>query len=201
MSTQKNFLTRVEKEALERIAYKSKMDCWFSIRSYGSIDLIYDLEDEKILSLEDGIGQLTEGITDSIEFYGLTFTEGLELNYLFEVLCLSFRFVLYGCKKFTEYESLCRRVRREFEQYKREIATLSSDKIICFSYQTVIKQEIMQGVENHPLSAEQIQALVKKGKQNILDYLYGCYLDADIEISTLFDFVIRGIIKGGVGIE
>lgn len=201
MATQKNFLTNEEAVALDRIATKSKMDCWFSIRTYGDGDFIYDLENDKPMALEDGIGQLTEGIVDGPEFYGLTYNEVLGLNYLFEILGLSFRFVEYGGRefdfKFTEYESFCRRVRRELEAYERDLLSQPADKIIYRSYQTVCKKEIVQVIENRPIPAEQIEVLIRNGGQNILEYLYDCYLDSDIETTTLYEDLIRDIISEG----
>lgn len=199
MATQKSFLTNEEAVALDRIATKSKMDCWFSIRTYEDGDLIYDLENDKPMALEDGIGQLTEGIVDGPEFYGLTFNEVLELNYLFEILGLSFRFAEYGGRefdfKFTERESLCRRVRRELEEYERELKGMTPEEIIDRTYQTVAKKEFLQVIENIPLSQEQVGNLVKNGGQNILEYLYDCWLETNIENSTLYEDYIRDIIS------
>ena len=201
MATQKNFLTNEEAVALDRIATKSKMDCWFSIRTYGDGDFIYDLENDKPMALEDGIGQLTEGIVDGPEFYGLTYNEVLGLNYLFEILGLSFRFAEYGGRefdfKFTEYESFCRRVRRELEAYERDLLSQPADKIIYRSYQTVCKREIVQVIENRPIPAEQIEVLIRNGGQNILEYLHDCYIDSDIETTTLYEDLIRDIISEG----
>lgn len=52
-----------EYELLDKIATKSKMDCWFQIRqTKGGEDYVYDLEEGKRMSLKKGIGQLIEGI-------------------------------------------------------------------------------------------------------------------------------------------
>lgn len=56
-----NGLTDKEISVLNKIASKSKMDCWFSISEDGcSID---DLEENKKLSLNEGIELLYEGMT------------------------------------------------------------------------------------------------------------------------------------------
>lgn len=206
MITQKNFLTKSEKSALEKIAKESKMDSWFSINSYVTGDFIYDFEEDKELALEDGIGQLTEGIAYNAEFYGLTYNEGLELNYLFEVFGVPFRFAKYNDKEkvyfnLTEYQRLFLRVRRELEEYERELATMPAEKIIYRSYQTVCKKEIVQVIEQRTLSKKQVEALVMNAGNSVLDYLYDCYLDSCVETTTLYEDLISNIIEDGVADE
>lgn len=59
-----------EYELLDKIAGKSKMDCWFQIRSTGKEeDYVYDLEEEKRMSLKKGIKQLMEGIDGMYDHY------------------------------------------------------------------------------------------------------------------------------------
>ncbi len=56
-------LNNKEYDLLDKIATKSKMDCWFQIRSTSKEeDYVYDLEEGKRMSLRKGIGQLIEGI-------------------------------------------------------------------------------------------------------------------------------------------
>ena len=48
------------------------MDCWFYIMEEVGRDIIWDVENNKILSIEDGVSQLMEGMVDPITKYGLT---------------------------------------------------------------------------------------------------------------------------------
>lgn len=67
-----NKLSNEEFNVLNKIATKSKMDCWFYLKqdSDGN-DYVYDLEESKKLSLSDGILMLDEGIT-SLDDYNLS---------------------------------------------------------------------------------------------------------------------------------
>lgn len=68
-------LTNEEANVLNKIATKSGMDCWFFIREKSKFkDVIYDCEEDKELSLFDGIGMLDSGITE-LDDYGLTAEE------------------------------------------------------------------------------------------------------------------------------
>ena len=62
-------LTNEEYNVLNKISSKTKMDCWFCIKTdkYGA-DIIYDLEEDKTLSLYRGILLLCEGL-DHIDIY------------------------------------------------------------------------------------------------------------------------------------
>ena len=63
-------LSSEEYDLLDKIARKSKMDCWFSIRqTKKGDDYIYDLENGKRLSLATGIYQLMEGIEGMYDVY------------------------------------------------------------------------------------------------------------------------------------
>lgn len=54
-----------EWDILNKIASKSKMDCWFLLKEKSPyIDVVYDLENEEELTLYDGISILDSGITD-----------------------------------------------------------------------------------------------------------------------------------------
>ena len=63
-------LSSEEYDLLNKIARKSKMDCWFSIRqTKKGDDYIYDLENGKRLSLATGIYQLMVGIEGMYDMY------------------------------------------------------------------------------------------------------------------------------------
>ena len=56
-------LTEREYNLLDKIATKSKMDCWFCIKqTKKGEDYVYDLENGKHMSLRTAIYQLMEGI-------------------------------------------------------------------------------------------------------------------------------------------
>jgi len=77
-------LTGDEYNALNQIASKTKMDCWFYILEEDERDVILDLENDKKLSLEEGISQLMEGIIDPLTEYGLSEEEREAVEKLFE---------------------------------------------------------------------------------------------------------------------
>jgi len=63
-------LSNKEFELLDKIARKSKMDCWFMIKqTKKGDDYVYDVEEGKRMSLRKGIAQLLEGIEDMYELY------------------------------------------------------------------------------------------------------------------------------------
>ncbi len=56
-------LTQVEYDLLNKIARKTKTDCWFTIKQdKNDEDYVYDLENSKKLPLDKGIVQLLEAI-------------------------------------------------------------------------------------------------------------------------------------------
>ena len=57
-------LTQDQYDVVEKIARKSGMDCWFSIKqdAVGN-DSVYDLESKRTLPLRAGIEELAEGVT------------------------------------------------------------------------------------------------------------------------------------------
>ena len=66
MRTSYKQLTDEEYNVLNKIARKTKMDCWFSIKQdCHGVDYIYDLEGKKRICLRTGIGELIEGVTDN----------------------------------------------------------------------------------------------------------------------------------------
>ena len=64
-------LTGDEFNGLNKIASSTKMDYWFYIMEEAGRDVIWDVENNKILSIEDGVSQLMEGMVDPITEYGL----------------------------------------------------------------------------------------------------------------------------------
>lgn len=86
-------LTNEEYNILEKIASNTKMDCWFSIeQDDNEEDYVYDLEENKKLSLYDGLSQLVEGI-DCVENYdscNLTDEEKLTFEHLLYRLDIEF---------------------------------------------------------------------------------------------------------------
>lgn len=73
-------LTSEQVEVLNKIASKSKMDCWFYIEKINEVsDGIYDAESNEHISLWEGIAMLDSGIT-SLSDYGLT-PEEMEIYY------------------------------------------------------------------------------------------------------------------------
>ena len=73
-----------EFNGLNKIASSTKMDCWFYIMEEVGRDIIWDVENNKILSIEDGVSQLMEGMVDPITKYGLTEDEIKAVEELFK---------------------------------------------------------------------------------------------------------------------
>ena len=71
---------------LNKIADKTKMDCWFFLKVVGEEDVVYDIENDAFLSLEEGLGQFAEGIIDPLDEYGLTDDEKKDVTELFDSL-------------------------------------------------------------------------------------------------------------------
>ena len=69
--------------ALNTIAEKTKMDCWFWIEERENEDVIQDLENGEYLTLEVGLSQFAEGIIDPLDEYGLTEDEKKDVTELF----------------------------------------------------------------------------------------------------------------------
>ena len=67
-----NKLSNEEFNVLNKISSKSKMDCWFYLKEKDQFtDIVYDCENNKELSLYEGISMLDSGIT-SLEDYNLS---------------------------------------------------------------------------------------------------------------------------------
>ena len=71
---------------LNKIAEKTKMDCWFFIRVVGEDDEVFDLENGEFLPMEVALSQFAEGIIDPLEEYGLTEDEKKDVTELFDNL-------------------------------------------------------------------------------------------------------------------
>lgn len=65
-------LTNEEFNVVNKVSEKSKADCWFELANdeYGN-DIVLDLEEDKILSLEDGLLMLDSCLTD-LDNYNLS---------------------------------------------------------------------------------------------------------------------------------
>lgn len=62
-------LSEEQYNVLNKLAKKSKMDCWFCIKQHirgkhAGEDYVYDLENGKPMSLRTGVAQLISGMTD-----------------------------------------------------------------------------------------------------------------------------------------
>lgn len=63
MRTSYKILTRAEYDVLNKIAARTKMDCWFWLtQDKYHIYYVYDIEEKKRICLKTGIGMLVEGI-------------------------------------------------------------------------------------------------------------------------------------------
>lgn len=90
-------LTNEEYNVLSRILYKTKMDCWFDIRTdKNHNDYCYDLEEHKKISLKTALSQAMEGFVD-LPSLGITSDEIDTLN---EIL---FQFGLISEEAVEEY--------------------------------------------------------------------------------------------------
>ena len=86
-------LSNDEYNVLNKIACKTKMDCWFYIEQDKSgVDYVRDLEEEQRLSLKDGITQLVEGIgcKENFENCDLSAFEAFVFRNLLEELDIAF---------------------------------------------------------------------------------------------------------------
>ena len=62
-------LSSQEYNILNKIATKTGMDCWFSIKTTKKCeDYVWDLEENKRLSLSSGIKQLASGVVDICDY-------------------------------------------------------------------------------------------------------------------------------------
>jgi hypothetical protein len=82
-------LTTAQYDVLDKIARRTKMDCWFFIEQDPSgYDYILDLEENERIDLSDGIEQLLEGLdcNENIEACDLNWNERAVLCELCEML-------------------------------------------------------------------------------------------------------------------
>ena len=79
-------LTVSEYNVLNKIADKTKMDCWFWLfQDKNGDDKVKDLEQGKVLSLKRGVSQLNEGIV-SYDLCGMNVEEIVEYEFLLRKL-------------------------------------------------------------------------------------------------------------------
>ena len=73
-------LTNEEYDVIEKVARKSKCDCWFElgIDEFNN-DIVVDLEEDTTMPLEDGLLLLDSGLTE-LSDYDLTEEERAVLN-------------------------------------------------------------------------------------------------------------------------
>lgn len=82
-------------DVLNKLAKKSKMDCWFCIKQHirgkhAGEDYVYDLKNSKPMSLRAGVAQLVSGLTD-VDLGYLTDEEvDILEDALISIRCLSY---------------------------------------------------------------------------------------------------------------
>lgn len=76
-------------KGLCKLAHKTGMDCWFSLRTISNVYVVFDLEYHKVISLKTALIEFVDGITDPIESYGLTEAEVQDVLGLFAFFDLS----------------------------------------------------------------------------------------------------------------
>ena len=82
-------LTAAQYAVLNKIARRTKMDCWFLIKQDSSgQDYVYDLEEGYCVELDVGIGQLMEGLDcpENVESCNLCWIEESVLRELCRIL-------------------------------------------------------------------------------------------------------------------
>ena len=129
MKYQLHTLTQHQYDTLNRIARRTKMDCWFSIRQKNNgIDYFYDLEERKRLCLRTGVRQLLEGI-DHEDIY--------------DQCALS-------CMESLVFCDLCRYLDIEIPAYMNPIIRkgISSENLIALLREDHIDYELMHDDEN-----------------------------------------------------
>ena len=67
-------LTTDEFNILNKIATKTKMDCWFHLDNDENGDYVYDLEEGEIVEIRDALSMLIEGIEYPENFFSCDFT-------------------------------------------------------------------------------------------------------------------------------
>lgn len=81
-------LTTAQYSVLNKIARRTKMDCWFSIKQLDGQDYVYDLEDDIDFPLDIGVTYLMEGLDcpENIEVCHLNWIEKTVLCELCKML-------------------------------------------------------------------------------------------------------------------
>lgn len=93
-------LTQAEYDVVDKIAHKSKMDCWFMVYSdEDGNDYVKDLERGETITIREGVCQLLDGMTCYAD-YNMTKKEVLVFEGLTRKLNLSTPSYLY--ENFTE---------------------------------------------------------------------------------------------------
>ena len=73
----RNFrLSNEEKDVLIKLAKKTGMDCWFSMRYGKTEDYVLDIENKKRLTMKAALKQLVDGLTD-VDLQCLNYQETL----------------------------------------------------------------------------------------------------------------------------
>ena len=81
-------LTAGQYAVLNKIARRTKMDCWFYIKQLNGKDYVYDLEEDMCLELWEGIGYLMDGLDcpENVESCDLNWIEKSVLRELCDLL-------------------------------------------------------------------------------------------------------------------
>ena len=81
-------LSTAQYAVLNKIARRTKMDCWFCIKQLDGQDYVYDLEECICLELPEGVGYLMEGLDcpENVESCGLNWIEKTVLIELLKAL-------------------------------------------------------------------------------------------------------------------
>lgn len=81
-------LTAAQYGVLNKIARRTKMECWFSIKQLDGQDYVYDLEEDICLELPEGVGYLMEGLDcpENVESCDLNWIEKTVLIELLKTL-------------------------------------------------------------------------------------------------------------------
>ena len=67
-----------------KIARKTGMDCWFNIIAKNGEDMVFDSENNKIISLQSALEDFVDGVIDPPEEYGLAPCQIREVKKVFD---------------------------------------------------------------------------------------------------------------------
>lgn len=81
-------LTTAQYAVLNKIARRTKMDCWFCIRQLNDQDYVYDVEEGRDYNLKVGLTYLMEGLDcpENVESCNLNWIEKTVLTELLKML-------------------------------------------------------------------------------------------------------------------